>query len=548
MSLVAELLDTFLRAAVLVGVSLVLGGVVWALAVLRPWQLTVPDAAIRRAATIVATGAVIVAAGQTLLLVAKALVLSETFGRTAVADFAATLHFTASTGRVLIAGAVAGAVLWLRRALRAPRRWGAVTVLAALLTASGAWLTHATGRLDDRATLMALTAFHQAGVAVWLGGLVQLAACWRLSRYHPAVDALWATLLGRFSRLALGSVVLLVLSALPLAWMYTGSIGGLVGTGYGTLILTKTALLGAVLWLAARNRHAVRQAREAPLAASLRARLPYLVEAEVIVLAMIVLTAVTLSAQPPAVDVASADRATLDEVLEVFRPKLPSLYTPSIELMRQSRAAAAQRDRERSVDAYRWSNYSHNVAGLILLGTSAVALVGAIAGAAGWRHWPLGLVPLAAFVYLRASANEGTWPFGPVPLWTIDAEGLQHRGAAVLVLALGVLEWRVRRRPHGGRLAYMFPVLAAAGAILLLTHSHTAFQTRQSFLVQVTHTTMGALAAVLVAARWLELRVSPPAGRFAGVAASLAMLMIALILLFYREANVVLPPNSSVPD
>ena len=33
---------------------------------------------------------------------------------------------------------------------------------------------------------------------------------------------------------------------------------------------------------------------------------------------------------------------------------------------------------------------------------------------------------------------------------------------------------------------------AAAGAVLLLTHSHAAFQSKQSFLVQVTHTTMGA--------------------------------------------------------
>jgi putative copper resistance protein D len=211
--------------------------------------------------------------------------------------------------------------------------------------------------------------------------------------------------------------------------------------------------------------------------------------------------------------------------------------------MRRNRAEAAVVGAERSPDAYRWSNYSHNVAGLILLGMSMVALAGAIARPGGWRHWPLGFIALAAFVYLRASANEGTWPFGPVPLWTIDAEGLQHRIAAVLVLALGVLEWRARTHPEGRRLPYVFPALAAAGAVLLLTHSHAAFQTKQSFLVQVTHTTMGALAALLVAARWLELRLSPPAARLAGAAASAAMLMIALILLFYREANVVIPPN-----
>jgi putative copper resistance protein D len=83
-------------------------------------------------------------------------------------------------------------------------------------------------------------------------------------------------------------------------------------------------------------------------------------------------------------------------------------------------------------------------------------------------------------------------------------------------------------------------VLAGAGGVLLLAHSHAAFQGKASFLVQVTHSTMGALAAVLAAARWLELRLAPPAGRWAGVVAALAMLGIALVLVFYREANLTL--------
>jgi putative copper resistance protein D len=208
--------------------------------------------------------------------------------------------------------------------------------------------------------------------------------------------------------------------------------------------------------------------------------------------------------------------------------------------VRRAEAAVAV---ARSRDAYLWSNFSHNVAGLILLGMSLFALVGGLVRPGGGRHWPLGFVVLAAFVYLRASANENTWPFGPVPLWRIDAEGVQHRIAALLVLALGALEWRARTRPgRGGLLPYVFPALAAVGAILLLTHSHTAFQTKPSFLVQVTHTTMGALAAILVVGRWLELRLpSPAAARLAGTAATVAMLLIALVLVFYREANLVIP-------
>jgi putative copper resistance protein D len=539
----ADFLDTLLRGAVLAGVSLALGGVAWQLWVVRPWQHRVPDAAVRRGLALLESGALVVAAGQALLLVLKALVLSDAFGPDAFGGFVVTLHFTAAAARILVALAVAGAVLWLRRAPDAASRWVAVAVLVSLLAASGAWLTHATGRVEYRAALMALTALHQVAAAVWIGGLAQLAAYWWLSRRRPAVDALWHDVVARFSRLAMASVVVAVLTALPLTWTYTGSIGGLVGTGYGALVLTKTMLLGAALLLATFNLRAARRAREPRAPAALRTRLPYLVEGEAILLVMILFTAATLSAQPPSVDQAAGDHATVGEVAEVFRPKLPSLHTPSVDIMRAHRAEAAARG-ERSRDAYLWSNYSHNVAGLILLAMSVVALVGSVVRPGGGRRWPLGFVALAAFVYLRAAANEGTWPFGPVPLWKIDAEGIQHRIAALLVLALGVLEWRARARPdRRSLLPYVFPALGAAGAVLLLTHSHAAFQSKQSFLVQVTHTTMGALAALLVVGRWLELRLAPPAARLAGTAATVAMLMIALVLVFYREANVLIPPD-----
>jgi putative copper resistance protein D len=276
----------------------------------------------------------------------------------------------------------------------------AVAALVSLLAASGAWLTHATGRVEYRPALMALTALHQVAAAIWVGGLAQLAAYWWLSRREAAADALWPDVVGRFSRLAMASVVVAVLTALTLAWTYTGSISGLVGTGYGALVLTKTVLLGAALLLAAFNLKAARRAREPRAPAALRTRLPYLVEGEAILLVMILFTAATLSAQPPSVDQAAGDHATVGEVVEVFRPKVPSLHTPSVDIMRANRAEAAALG-ERSRDAYLLVQLSHNVAGLILLAMSLVALVGGLLRSGGGRHWPLGFVALAAFVYLR---------------------------------------------------------------------------------------------------------------------------------------------------
>jgi putative copper resistance protein D len=271
----------------------------------------------------------------------------------------------------------------------------------------------------------------------------------------------------------------------------------------------------------------------------LRHRLPTLVEGEVLLLLVLVFAATGLSALPPPADQPAHEQATAAEVAEVFRPKLPSLQTPSLEAMRQTDGTAPGSPRSR--EAYLWSNFSHNVAGLMLLAMALVSFVGPAFGATFSRHWPLGLFALAAFVYLRASANEGTWPFGATPIADVDAEGLQHRLAALLVLAMGVLEWKARRS-RAGKLRYVFPLLCVLGAALLLMHSHRAFQVKDGYLVQITHSTMGALAGLVAVGRWLELRLPPGRGALAGMLASLGMLAIALILVFYREANVVIPP------
>jgi putative copper resistance protein D len=531
-----DVLAGFLRGIVLLGFAVAAGGVVWGLAVLRaPRGGAGSSRAAKRCLDIVALGAVTLAAAQATALVLQNYLLSVTLGRPALVDLLAAPAFRAGLARVVFALALVLAVGRLRAMPGAGGGWTVVGVLAALLATSGAWLTHAAGRVEHGAPLMLLTVAHQAAAAIWLGGLVQLGAVWRLTRRDEHAAAAWPTLVRRFSGLATAAVGVLLLSALPLTWAYTQSWRALIGTGYGSLALTKAGLLAAVLGLAFVARRIARAGQGA--GADLRERLPRLAEAETVVLVIILFAATSLSAQPPAADHPAADTADVADVVEVFRPKIPSLQAPSVEAMRRSRAEMAS-GKERTREAYLWSNFSHNVSGLILLGTGLFALL-ALARGTGWdRHWPLGFVALAVFVYLRASANEATWPFGATPLWHIDAEGLQHRLAAGLVLGLGLIEWRARARVvRVPALPYVLPVLAGAGAVLLLTHSHTAFQSKTSFLVQVTHSTMGAVAALLAAARWLELRLTPPASRWAGAAASLAMVGIALVLIFYREAN-----------
>ena len=537
----SDFLTGLLRGIGLTGLALAAGGVIWGLGVLRaPGRGDVPPHTTGRCLSLIGVGAVGLALAQAAVLLLEIYVLSVTLGRSSLAELLGTSHFTAGIARVLLALALAATVVRLRASPRSIAGWAVAGALAGLIATSGAWVTHAAGRLEDRGALMMLTVAHQLGAAVWVGGLVQLGALWRLTRRDARVAAVWPGLVRRFSSLAAGAVALLVLSAIPLTWTYTGSWRSLVGTGYGSLVVTKGALMVAVLALALVNHRTARAGDLSTVSAAPGGLLTRLAEAEAIVLVILLFAAASLSAQPPAVDQPAADTATIAEVVEVFRPKVPALRAPSLEAMRQSRAEIAAGG-ERTREAYLWSNFTHNVSGLILLATSLFALA-ALARGTGWdRHWPLGLVALAAFVYLRVAANEGAWPFGPAALWDVDAEGIQHRMAAGLVLALGLIEWRARARgPRGSALLYLLPVLAAAGGVLLLAHSHAAFQSKSSFLVQVTHSTMGALAAVLAATRWLELRLAPPAGRWAGIVASLAMLGIALVLVFYREANLTL--------
>jgi copper resistance protein D len=535
-----DFLTGLLRGVGLLGLSLAAGGIVWGLLVLRAPRGADPSPrATRRCLSLVVLGAIAMALGRGASLLLENHVLSATLGRSVVAELVRTPHFAAGAALIGLAVVLGVTALWLRGRPHAVGGWTVASLLIVLIVVSGAWVTHAAGRIEHRGPLMLLTVAHQLAAAVWVGGLVQLGALWRLGRSDAGAAAAWPVLVRRFSTLAGVSVGALILSALPLAWSYTGSWPALVGTGYGALVLTKAALLVAVLAVAWVNRRAV-HADGAEGGAAVRERVPRLAEAEAIVLVILLFAAASLSAQPPAIDQSPADTASVAEVAQVFQPKIPSLHMPTPEAMRQSRAAMAA-GAERTREAYLWSNFSHNVSGLILLGTSLFALVGLACGASWYRHWPLGFVGLAVFVYLRAAANEGVWPMGATPVWTLGAEAVQHGLAAGLVMMLGLVEWRARGS-HRAALPYVLPLLAGAGGVLLLTHSHAAFQSKASFLVQVTHSTMGGLAALLAASRWLELRLSPPASRWAATGASLAMVGIALVLVFYREANLTFDP------
>ena len=538
MTQLAGFLDVLLRGFGTVGLAAAVGGLVYLRLVLRPPAGAggLVAAARGRAITLIAAGALLAAGTELLLLLlVHPWALAEDSGRWPLREFLTTEFGLAGLGRVGLALALAAVARWIRRGPDRALAWAVAFGLGLLLMVNAAWLAHAVSRLHDRGPLMVGTVLHQVGAMVWVGGLLHLvgfALLWRRAG-GPAAEPIGVSVLARFSVVAIGGLILVLAPGLYLSVSYVGGWGGLVGTGYGVMVLTKVALLGCALVLGCLNVVVLRGG--AAGAGAIATRVPAFIEAEVGLGLTLLLAAASLTSLPPSVDV-MADRATPSEVAARFQPAMPGLSSPSIA---QLLAAAAPMDdtlATRQPEEYAWSEYNHHAAGFFVFTMGMLALLDQT-GRAGWaRHWPLGFLGLAAFLFVRNDPRA--WPLGPAGFWEsmVLPDVLQHRLVVLLVVTLGVFEWMVRSarltRP-GGRL--VFPLLCASGGALLLTHSHAMFNLKTEFLAEVSHAPMGLLGVVMAWGRWLEVRLPAADGRLPGWIWSGCMTAIGLILLVYRE-------------
>jgi copper resistance protein D len=88
--------------------------------------------------------------------------------------------------------------------------------------------------------------------------------------------------------------------------------------------------------------------------------------------------------------------------------------------------------------------------------------------------WPLCF--LLAGVFLLVFSDTELWPFGPQSWWyglTNNAEDLQHKTFAVILLALGFVEFQRARGVLKSLWArWIFPAVAFCGSVMLLFHEH----------------------------------------------------------------------------
>ncbi|MFJ3867979.1 copper resistance CopC/CopD family protein [Streptomyces nigra] len=125
------------------------------------------------------------------------------------------------------------------------------SVVAAGLAASWAMSEHASTGLQA-GLAMPVDVLHLLAVAGWLGGLTALLVALYRAPVETPVDG---AAVRRFSRLAFGSVLTLVVTGIYQSWRQLGSWSAFTGTRYGQLLLVKiglVVLLVGIAWISRR--------------------------------------------------------------------------------------------------------------------------------------------------------------------------------------------------------------------------------------------------------------------------------------------------------
>lgn len=538
-------LSILLHGITIAAQSMAIGGVLFLVFLARPFAGSLPDGAAlaRRTASIAGWSALALMAGQLLALSMQAAVLMDTVGLGLTAALSAQFA-VADLVKAAAAGALGAALLG-----RAPPSAAPLLVLGGVILAAAVMKTHSAARVSGSPLLMLVTALHILGAAIWVGGIPCFIMA--LGRLHDG--AAFRRVGARFSRMSMAGVGCILASAAVMSWLYIGTMPALYGTAYGVMVGAKAAMFGALLLLGLGNFLVVERLRADPGASVLRMR--RFAEVEVGIGFSIFFAAASLTSVPPAVDLVQ-DRVTIAEIIERNTPRPPRLVSPDHDalalpaLQAQLDAEAAQARTAppaaftpgsgelpaRNAADVAWSEYNHHWSGLFVVAIGALGLLHR-AGLRAARHWPLVLLGLAAFLFLRSDPE--VWPLGDIGFFESlrDVEVLQHRMYVVLIVAFALFEWGVRtgrlRRPGA---ALVFPLLTALGGALLLTHSHAIANVKDQLLIELSHTPL-ALAGIGAGwARWLELRADSPVRRVAGWVWPVCFLMVGAILLSYREA------------
>ena len=528
--------------------SMALGGVFFLVLLARPLLRSIGTGVARRTARLAAWSAVALVVTETLTVALQAAVLMGTL------DLGIVMALTANAALAGIVKIVASATLAWLLFRRGHQVEGTVLLgLCGVILVAATLTTHAAARLDDRAPLLAAAFLHQAGAAIWIGGIPSFVAA--LAWVDDGLA--WRAIGSRFSRMSMLGVACILGSGIVMSLFYIGSWEGLYGTAYGVMVGAKIGLFLLLLALGGLNFLSVERLRADPSTSVNRLR--RCAEAEIGIGIAVFFCAASLTSVPPAVDL-TQDRATWADIVARNIPEWPRFTSPDHdslaipELQAKLDAEAAHHTAQPSVafvpgsgelpprnaEDIAWSEYNHHWSGLLVVAIGLLALLNQ--AGVGWaKHWPLLFILLGVFLFFRSDPE--VWPLGDIGFFASlrDIEVLQHRVFVLLIVGFALFEWRVRAGNwNNKRAALVFPLMCAAGGTLLLTHSHAISNVKEQLLIEVTHTPLALAGIVAGWARWLELRLDPTGSpmlrRIAGWTWPVCLVLCGLILLDYREA------------
>ena len=177
------------------------------------------------------------------------------------------------------------------------RRWFLWPALAgAVLLASGLSLSGHSGVDAGHSWLSEVADWtHLSAAAVWVGGLVMLAAC-----VFPLAPELRRASFLRFSRLATGLIVVILAGGIYLAFQRLPRLSDLWTAGYGQVLLVKIGLVCLALAWGAFHHFVARPALERGADGGIVGRLPRSLVGETSVgVAILLLAAILVNAKPP---------------------------------------------------------------------------------------------------------------------------------------------------------------------------------------------------------------------------------------------------------
>jgi len=472
-----------------------------------------------------------------LQLVLKYLALREVLEGSALTAFAQTRVFQFGLLSIVLSLGLIGALMWVKSQPTSYRRWfGLLALVGAFLVNEGG-LSHAASRLEGGGPLMVFTMVHVLGATVWAGGVTYLILMRKYLRKEN--DEIWPELVSRFSPLGLVCVGLIIGPGAYLTWEYVGGWSGLIGTGYGNMVLVKIGLFACVVVLAVLNFWGARLWKGTGQVRVMTQRVPAYIEVEIILAVALLFTAASLTGFPPSVDVTN-EAASPAEMWTMFQPKTPRLAGPELILIDAPELTDLRTGKMGKKEDMSWDRFNHNFSGVVVIAMAIMALFDRLGGFRWARVWPLMFIGFSVLIFVFA--NPDHWPLGDIGFFASwgDTEVVQHWLAAGVVFGLGWFEWRARAQTFTKVYAkFVFPLLCIVGGIILLTHSHSISELKQEFLIQSTHVSMGVLGVLVGCGRWLEIRLPSPYDRVAGVLSILAMMVVGFILLFYVKPHLV---------